>query len=129
MHLLTQKLTHTADADEDETTMDQEEIEPLGKLTRDREESTRLWEDSNCRIRPFQPFSAGIGKRRALSDEDRLFLTCALENNVPIVYVWRNPKREGTKLGECESYKRYERYKDCTALRDVINISVLSRPK
>ena len=47
---------------------------------------------------------------------------------MPAVYVWRNPKREMTKLGECESYKRYERYKDCTTLRDVISISVLSRP-
>ena len=66
---------------------------PLGKLTREREESRRLWEDGNCRIRPFRPFSAGVGKKRALSDEDRLFLTYALENNVPSVYVWRNPKR------------------------------------
>ncbi len=88
-----------------------------------------MWEDSNFRVRPFRPFSAGIGKKRALSDEDRLFLTYALENNVPTVYVWRNPKREGTKLGECKYYKRYELYKDCTALRDVINISVLTRPK
>ena len=102
--------------------MDQEESGPLGKLTRDREESKRLWEDSNCRVRPFHPFRAGIGKRRALSDEDRLFLTYALENNVPTVYVWRNPKRKGTKLGECESYKRYERYKYCTALRDVLRL-------
>ena len=46
-----------------------------------------------------------------------------------MVYVQRNPKREATKHGECESYQRYERYKECTALRDVINISVLSRPK
>ena len=129
LHLLTHKLTHTVDEDGDETAVDQEESGPLGKLTCDREESKRLWEESNCRVRPFRPFSAGIGKKRALSDEDRLFLTYALENNVPTVYVWRNPKREGTKLGECESYKRYERYKDCTALRDVINISVLTRPK
>jgi len=129
LHLLTHKLTHTADDDKVELEMDHEVDGPLGELTREREESKRLWENSNCRIRPFRPFSAGVGKRRALSDEDRLFLTYALENNVPSVYVWRNPKREATKQGECESYKRYERYKGCTALRDVINISVLSRPK
>ena len=131
LHLLTHKLTHTVD---DEVELEVEEVDhdvdgPLGKLTREREESRRLWEDGNCRIRPFRPFSAGVGKRRALSDEDRLFLTYALENNVPAVYVWRNPKREATKQGECDSYKRYELYKGCTALRDVINISVLSRPK
>ena len=88
--------------------MDHDVDGPLGELTREREESKRLWENSNCRIRPFRPFSAGVGKRRALSDEDRLFLTYALENNVPSVYVWRNPKREATKQGECDSYKRYE---------------------
>ena len=129
LHLLTHRLTHTVDDDKVELEMDHEVDGPLGELTREREESKRLWENSNCRIRPFRPFSAGVGKRRALSDEDRLFLTYALENNVPSVYVWRNPKREATKQGECESYKRYELYKGCTALRDVINISVLSRPK
>ena len=131
LHLLTHKLTHAVD---DEVELEVDEVDhdvdgPLGKLTREREESRRLWEDGNCRIRPFRPFSAGVGKKRALSDEDRLFLTYALENNVPSVYVWRNPKREATKEGECDSYKRYELYKGCTALRDVINISVLSRPK
>ena len=102
---------------------------PLGELIREREEKKRLWENNNCRVRPFRPFSVEIGKRRSLSEEDRVFLTYALENNVPVVYVWRNPKREATKLGECDSYKRYEKYKGCTTFRDVINVSVLSRPK
>lgn len=55
---------------------------PLDNLVREREEKKRSWEDNNCRIRPFYPFSLGIGERRALSDEDKLFLTYALENNV-----------------------------------------------
>ena len=130
LHLLTHKLTHAGDdSDTDPEPVNHEVDGPLGEATRLREEGRRIWENGNCRIRPFRPFSAGIGKRRAVSDEDRLFLTYAPENSAPAVYVWRNPKREMTKLGECESYKRYERYKDCTTLRDVISISLLSRPK
>ena len=48
MHLLTHKLTHAVDEDEDEKAADQEESGPLDKLTCDREESKRLWEESNC---------------------------------------------------------------------------------
>ena len=95
---------------------------PLGELIREREEKKRLWENNNCRVRPFRPFSVGIGKRRSLSEEDRVFLTYALENNVPVVYVWRNPKREATKLGECDSYKRYEKYKGCTTPLSVTSL-------
>ena len=129
LHLFTHNLTHAVEDPADAKEINHEVDGPLGNLVREREEKKRSWEDNNYRIRPFRPFSLGIGKRRALSDEDKVFLTYALENNAPAVYVWRNPKREATRLSECDSYKRYEKYKGCTALRDVISVSVLSRPK
>lgn len=129
LHLFTQNLNHAVEDPVDAKEINHEVNGPLGNLVREREEKKRSWEDNNGRIRPFRPFSLGIGKRRALSDEDKVFLTYALKNNVPAVYVWCNPKREATKLGECDSYRRYEKYKGCTALRDVISVSVLSRPK
>ena len=124
LHLLTQDWTH-ADGKEDEVTEINHVVDgPLGSIIREREEKRRDWESNNYKIRPFRPFSVGVGQKRALSEEDRSILIYALENNIPMKYVWRNPKREATKTGECEAYKRYEKYKSCEALRDVINVSI-----
>ena len=129
LYLLTQDWTHADEKEDDVTEINHAVDGPLGSIISEREEKRRDWENNNYKIRPFRPFSAGVGRKRALSEEDRLFLIYALENNIPMKYVWRNPKREATKTGECEAYKRYEKYKSCEALRDVINVSILSKGK
>ena len=67
LHLFTHNLTHTVEDAVDDPEVNHEVDGPLGSLIREREEKKRLWENNNCRVRPFRPFSTGIGKRRSLS--------------------------------------------------------------
>ena len=97
---------------------------PLGDQRMRKELHREEWEGLREDIRPFRSFSEGIGKRRESSDADIKFRAYAFENDVPVQYLQRNPKRKSTKNKTNKSWQRYERYKVASTLREMIEISI-----
>ena len=93
---------------------------PLNRERMRKEIQREKWEGLREDIRPFRSFSEGIGKYRESRDEDIKFRAYALENDVPVQYLQRNPKRKSTKNHINKSWQRYEQYKVASTLREMM---------
>ena len=95
-----------------------DEFGPLTKAALEKERRRSKHDPSQPR-RPLRLLPSGQIERG--STESKAFRKCALENNSFIQLV-PNPKQSGK-----DSWKRYERYKLATTLRELVELSITSK--
>jgi hypothetical protein len=109
--------------------VDIQSCDPLSKTRIAEEVDRECWEKVNCSVRPFRPFSNGVGVKQKSNADDVAFRAYALENDILMQFIQNNPKRKMIKGELCQSWERYERYKVANTLKEMIGVSVACRRK
>lgn len=95
---------------------------PLTKSAVEEYYRRELLELHDGQIRPHR--LEAVGHRVPRTNADNSFIKKAMQQNIPILFMQPNPKKEGS-----ESHDRYGLYCLCTTLNEVISICVAQRKK